>query len=111
MEKAKENIKKINDFLLNSNCSDFRAAKYDKCKLHLTGSFDLCYYHEIEIIFHEVFRLSLETDIYLDLVQTPFHFCPADDDMIEVSIVDNSNMKHIIVCESIDVIIGLVKYA
>jgi hypothetical protein len=113
LDNIKNKIENINNYLLNSNCSDFSIRHFDGSKLYLIGSFDLCYYHEIEIIFHEVFRLDLETSFGLDLTHPPFQFNIETfdaDKMVEIFVVDNCNTKQSIICENIDFNIGIVKY-
>ena len=113
MDSIADKIESINSYLLNSNCSDFRVKHFDGSNLHLIGSFDLCYYHNIEIVFHEVFRLALNTSFDLGLLQSPFQFNIVDignDKMVEVIIVDNSNAKQSVICEHMDFIVKTVKY-
>ena len=117
MADCKNIVEKINHFLENSNCSDFRVKNFDGFRLHLIGSFDLCYYHEVEIIFNDVYKISMETDFFVDCDKKPFQFCKADNasedcdnEMTEIIILDDTNTKQSIICANMDLIIELVKY-
>ncbi len=55
-------IDRVNEIVETTNTVDFRIQSYDSVNLMLTGSFDFCYYHEVELIFHEVSYISLPTD-------------------------------------------------
>ena len=53
------NIETINEFLANSNCSDFMIANYNGCHLRLIGSFDLCYYQcHLDKVFYDENSIS-----------------------------------------------------
>jgi len=45
----------------SSNASDFEVQAYDGSRLLIVGSFDLAYYHEVEIEFEEVAYIELPT--------------------------------------------------
>ena len=117
MAESKNIIEKINHFLEKSNCSDFRIKSFDGFKLHLIGSFDLCYYHEVEIVFNGVYKISMEIDFFVDCDKKPFQFHKADkanadcdNEMIKIIILDGTNTKQSIICQDIDLIVGRVKY-
>lgn len=106
-------IEKINNFLKNRECSDFRIEYYDGNNLSLVGSFDLCYYHEIEIVFFDVYKINMETGFSIDNTNSSFKsnmIRLGKDDMIEVVITDNSNAKQSIICEGFDCVIETVKH-
>jgi len=110
-KQAIESIAAINEFLANSNCSDFTIKYYSGEKLCLIGSFDLCYYSEIEILFEQVDYISMNTYFGLwDLADNPFrlNFCADDaDSRLEIQIgKDFEDKTHIIRCDSIKVHIG-----
>ena len=50
---------RVNKIIKKTNSIDFRIQAYDGCNLLLVGSFDLCYYHTVEINFGEVSYISL----------------------------------------------------
>ncbi len=52
----------INALIWNSEIREFRVDKYDGSKLTIIGSFDLCYYHDVEINFVEVGYTQLSYD-------------------------------------------------
>ncbi len=105
------NIEAINEFLANSNCSDFMIKNCNGSQLRLIGSFDLCYYSEIEILFDEVSYISMYTYFGLwDLKKKPFKvkFEANDlDSLFEIQIGEDMDGKtHIIRCDSVQVYIG-----
>ena len=107
------NINKINNFLLNSNCTDFRIKCFDGGQLYIVGSFDLSYYHEIEIVFYDVFEIVMETFVQIGFSkssQPPFQCDVTDDNMAKIIITDDADKKHFIICERVDGTIGTVKY-
>jgi hypothetical protein len=55
-------IKRINEIVETTNAVDFRIQSYDSVNLIITGSFDFCYYHEVEFNFHEVSYISLPAE-------------------------------------------------
>lgn len=108
---AVESIAAINEFLANSNCSDFTIKYYSGEKLCLIGSFDLCYYSEIEILFEQVSYISMHTYFCLwDLSDELFkiNFCADDaDSKLEIQIgKDFEDATHIIRCDTFKVHIG-----
>jgi hypothetical protein len=55
-----QELDRLNEILETINAIDFRIQSYDLADdLLIAGSFDFCYYHEIEVIFHEVSYISL----------------------------------------------------
>lgn len=115
MNELKNSIEKINIFLEKNNCSDFRIKSYDGHKLSLIGSFDLCYYHEIEIIFYNVYRISMDTMFCVDCDKNPFQFHKLDyeNGMFEVVITSDCNYgktEQSIIFKNMDLIIERVKY-
>ena len=44
----------INHFANETNSNDFEIYSYDSFRLRIVGSFDHCYYHEVEVFFEEV---------------------------------------------------------
>lgn len=102
---AINNIETINQFLAKSNCSDFMIQYYKGGNLCLIGSFDLCYYSQIEIIFEEVCYISMHTYFALwDLKNNPFKVKFAIDDVdckLEIQIGEDMEGKtHTIGCEN-----------
>jgi hypothetical protein len=57
---------------LAKGVTDFRIQSYSGSKLLLIGSFDLCYYHDIELIFSEVSFIRCPTTFFCP------HFTQAD---------------------------------
>jgi len=55
-------LNRINEIVETTNTVDYRIQSYDSVNLMLTGSFDFCYYHEVELLFHEVSYISLPAD-------------------------------------------------
>ncbi len=54
-------IDRANHVVTNTNTSDFQLQSFDSVNALLIGSFDLCYYHELELLFHEVSYINLPT--------------------------------------------------
>ena len=50
---------RINEIVETTNITNFCIQSYDNDNLLMTGSFDFCYYHEVEIEFKEVSYISL----------------------------------------------------
>ena len=55
-------LERINEIVETTNTVDYRIQSYDSVNLMITGSFDFCYYHEVELTFHEVSYISLPAD-------------------------------------------------
>lgn len=53
---------RVNEIAETTNTTDFRIQFYDSANLLITGSFDFCYYHEVEVAFKDVSYISLPTD-------------------------------------------------
>jgi hypothetical protein len=53
---------RINEIVETTNTTDFRIQSYDSANLLVTGSFDFCYYHEVEVEFRAVSYISLPSD-------------------------------------------------
>ena len=56
--KHKSTVKQIDDFIRKNLWFDFQLWLYDGRNLIIAGSIDLTYYHELEIIFTDVFFAS-----------------------------------------------------
>lgn len=111
-DKVMAGIARINDFIAHSNCSDFMIKQYDGSDLYLIGSFDLCYYSEMEILFEEVSYISMDTWFSLwDLTKDPFKVkfeTDNQDSLFEIQIRDDMEEKnHIIRCDEMQVHIGV----
>ncbi len=109
---AVNSIVAINEFLAHSNCTDFMIGDYKGDRLRLIGSFDLCYYSEIEILFEEVSYISMYTYFGLwDLKKSPFKIKFGANDMdsdLEIQIGEDMEGKtHTIWCDSFKVHIGI----
>lgn len=74
-------VKALNRYIRENNLSDFRIERLEKGVLYLAGSFDLSYYHDIEIEITGMERLALCSYFYVDLsAQEPFSvYFPAED--------------------------------
>ena len=107
---SKIHISNLNSYLSKSNCSDFRIEKFDGCKLYIVGSFDLCYYYEVKIIFHEVSEIIMNSYFNLDLMSTLFKIKKIDEQLINVYVFDDENKKQSIICEKVLVEIDTIKY-
>lgn len=59
----------LNRHIRGHELSDFSVAGLEKGTLRLVGSFDLSYYHDIEILITGVTRLSLSCCFYVDLAE------------------------------------------
>jgi len=57
-----DRLTKINSVIRNKSIPDFQIYSYNPNNILLVGSHDLCYYHELEIEFKEVWYLSLPTE-------------------------------------------------
>jgi hypothetical protein len=57
-------LDRLNEIVKTTNTTDFRIQSYDSVNLTLTGSFDFCYYHEVELIFGEVSYISLPSQFW-----------------------------------------------
>ena len=75
-EKIASTLNALNVYIREQNLSDFRIERLENNTLLLVGSFDLSYYHEIEIEITGVERLSLCCSFYVDLLKAePFFIC------------------------------------
>ena len=110
-EQALETISIINEFLANSNCDDFMINYYNGERLCLIGSFNLCYYSEIEILFEQVSYISMYTYFGLWDKKEPFKIKFGTNDMdsnLEIQIGEDMEGKiHEIWCNSLRVHIGV----
>ncbi|QDU58493.1 hypothetical protein [Aeoliella mucimassa] len=52
-------LDRINEIVATTNTTDFIVHSFAGDSLLLIGSFDLCYYHELEIRFHDVSYIGL----------------------------------------------------
>jgi len=52
-------LDRINEIVTTTNATDFLVHSFVGNSLLLIGSFDLCYYHELEIRFHDVSYIGL----------------------------------------------------
>ncbi len=50
--------------LAASGMSEFRILSYDGWRLLVVGSFDLCYYHDVELTFTDVAHINCPTDFH-----------------------------------------------
>ncbi len=64
MENCLKTIAEINQILDSTNITDFRIQSFNSCDMSLIGCYDLTYYYDLEIIFHEVAYLSIPTAFY-----------------------------------------------
>jgi len=64
---------RLNELVKTTNTVDFRIQSYDAVNLILTGSFDFCYYHEVEVTFHEVSYISLPADFSYPTLRKAAH--------------------------------------
>lgn len=73
-KKILSTVKKLNDYIIEHNISDFRIDRMENDTLYLVGSFDLSYYHDIEVQITNVGSLSLASDFWVDLSKAePFY--------------------------------------
>lgn len=59
ISEIKKNVESINTFIGNQLWLDFEVLHYDKQKLTIIGSIDISNAHDIEIVFEDVFFVSL----------------------------------------------------
>lgn len=58
-ERIKVSLEKLNSFIFTNEITDMEIKVFHLGKLIITGSFDFCFYHQVEIIFEEVSFLSI----------------------------------------------------
>lgn len=103
-------LKLANDFIMNGNCTDFTLDAFDGSTLRIVGSFDLSYYHEIEILFVEVHSLDTATFFMVDNQKPAFFLDGREEEGAHFVILDDEGNRHRIVCEFIETRIGTVRY-
>lgn len=54
-------LTQLEELLGSTEIPDFRLQSFDSVNLLLIGSFDLAYYHQVEVLFHEVSYLACPT--------------------------------------------------
>jgi hypothetical protein len=62
-------INRLNEIVQTTDTTNFRIQSYDSGNLILAGSFDFCYYHEVELIFSGVSYISLPADFWHPLIR------------------------------------------
>lgn len=60
----------LNQFVESHNISDFSVEAFNSVDLEIIGSFDLCYYYDVKIVFCEVSYISLPTRFQWPLFRT-----------------------------------------
>jgi len=55
-------LSEINEFLKSKDWFDFEIDKYENGNLSIMGSTDFSYYHELEIVFEDVFFIQCPTN-------------------------------------------------
>ncbi|GAB5517712.1 hypothetical protein [Rhodopirellula baltica] len=112
-------IERANHVVANTNTSDFQLQSFNSVNALLIGSFDLCYYHEIELEFHEVSYINLPTiglcsprfAIAESNIRTAHAYLELDDTDILFEIIndpDFSGQRYYIAAENLTVREGLV---
>lgn len=115
IDNMKHNVTLINLFLNNNECSEFRIKSFNGYKLNLVGSFDLSYYHNIDIGFIDVQKIISETYFVIDRFEliNPTEFITLkyiDKDYIEFSLQSGKDTFQRFVCCDFNVSFDLVKY-
>ena len=103
-------LKLANDFIMNSNCTDFMLDAFDGSTLRIVGSMDLSYYHEMEILFGEVDSLKTKISFMVDNQKPAFFLDGTEEEGARIAILDDEGNRHRIVCEFIETRIGTVRY-
>lgn len=106
-------VEAVNRFFATTNINDMMVAFYNGHLLSLVASFDLCYYHEIELLFVGLRAMDLifYTSVSSLDINIPFISLAATaDGAFEFSFVDSYKKKHHIICGDFDYKIELVKY-
>lgn len=52
-------LDRINEIVTTTNATDFKMVSFAHDSLLLTASFDHCYYHELEVHFHDISYIEL----------------------------------------------------
>ncbi|MDF1666113.1 MAG: hypothetical protein P1V97_30425 [Planctomycetota bacterium] len=108
------------------NVDEFKIKKFDSVRLTICGSFDFCYYHQIEIHFDEVsyidlpcifwapsFREASKSEIAVFQRSKGHHFEAPEVLLImdaESPTASEGRLQYYIVCESAHFIEGMVYY-
>jgi len=114
IKSLEKKVEAVNHFFAHSNINDSRVAYYDGHKLSLVGSFDLCYYHDIELLFMEVKKMDLAFFSgagFRAEIPEPFLSLQRNDaDSFKFSFTLDDQKSSFIICGDFDYKIGLVKY-
>jgi hypothetical protein len=81
----------------------FRLQSFDGSNLLIVGSFDLCYYHDVEIIFYDVSSIRCEAFFW----SPEFRDAGATEDGRRTEIVSDDKVFEI-VATSVEVVVGKV---
>lgn len=116
-------LDKINQIITGRFYLEFKIYSYDNGNLIIVGSEDLIYFHELEIIFKDVFAMSLPSSWRFSSKDKPILLLNEGQEMLEVNtrfrieqgngifkLVAEDNVIGYVVCKEVDVIQKVVKY-
>lgn len=78
-KKVKITVDEINDFIRKKMWLDFEVLNYDKSKLTVIGSIDISTVHDIEIVFEDVFFVSMPFEWKTDTSETVLIFVEGEE--------------------------------
>lgn len=108
-----KSLQTANDYIATHMVNEFRVDWFDGSRLWVVGGFDLSYYHEIAIVFHDVSRMSVNVDFFPANLTPAFLALETIEDgepLILVTWRDDENRRYEVVCEDLEARIGLVRY-
>lgn len=97
-----QKIKTINRIVMSEPFFDFEIAKMNGVDLTLVGSKDFSYCHTLEIIFKDVFHVSMNSKWSVD-TGNPFLFIPTDKEQFDFNVkfdVERGNIIFAFVAEN-----------
>ena len=92
--------------LSHHGIDEFRIDSYDSCRLVIVGSFDLGYYHDVEITFTEVDFIRCATNF----MQPMFRDAGVAEDNCRRYEITTDDVTHEIMAESVAINFGKVFY-
>ncbi len=115
LQKVQNTVNELNAYIAKQTVLEFHIRKYDGWKLQVVGSFDLCYYHDIEVFFRGVSYMAVQ-DRWSDLTYQKCPFSVSQDErlqrdnLIQITVCNDDGEKQIIICEDFDFIVKHVSY-
>lgn len=113
LKDVERKVEAVNHYFATTNINDMRVAFYNGHLLSLVASFDLCYYHEIELLFKDL--RSMDLSFYpgvnfLDDHSPLISLETSTDGTLKFSFIGCNDNKIYITCDDFDYKIEMVKY-